>query len=223
MRRVVEATGHRRKAARFGSWSRRGASCIDDVRGTTQAHRRHALSVMAGRSLRWAWDEYRTRASGVRISCTVNGRAHCRGCLGRGEPADRAPPEAGASRLEERMRAGRMRILLRVYGRGARLRVPRARRPGRRTRDCHGRRVAGGGGAAPGAGGFCRSGCGAVWLLHPWPDSGDSRPSPPCARAHHDADPRGAGRQHLPLHRLRKDHRCGRAGCQKNGRAQRAR
>jgi CO/xanthine dehydrogenase FAD-binding subunit len=34
------------------------ASPVDDVRGSA-AYRRHALAVMAGRTLRWAWDEYR--------------------------------------------------------------------------------------------------------------------------------------------------------------------
>ena len=36
------------------------ASPIDDVRGTA-AYRTHALAVMAGRTLRWAWAQYRGR------------------------------------------------------------------------------------------------------------------------------------------------------------------
>jgi len=43
---------------RFGELAGRAASPIDDVRGTA-AYRRHAVSVMAGRTLSWAWDEYR--------------------------------------------------------------------------------------------------------------------------------------------------------------------
>ncbi|MFF3560670.1 FAD binding domain-containing protein [Streptomyces sp. NPDC002574] len=39
------------------------ASPIDDVRGTA-AYRRHALTVMARRTLGWTWDEYRGRARG---------------------------------------------------------------------------------------------------------------------------------------------------------------
>ncbi|MBA3431802.1 MAG: FAD binding domain-containing protein [Actinobacteria bacterium] len=41
----------------FGELVARAASPIDDVRGT-RAYRRHALSVMARRTLTWAWDEY---------------------------------------------------------------------------------------------------------------------------------------------------------------------
>ena len=42
----------------FGDLSARAAHPIDDVRGT-EAYRRHAVSVMARRTLSWAWDEYR--------------------------------------------------------------------------------------------------------------------------------------------------------------------
>jgi CO/xanthine dehydrogenase FAD-binding subunit len=42
----------------FGDLSARAAQPIDDVRGT-EAYRRHAVSVMARRTLSWAWDEYR--------------------------------------------------------------------------------------------------------------------------------------------------------------------
>src|SRR6202165_2281908 len=48
--------------ARFGELVAAAARPIDDVRGTA-AYRRHALSVMAQRSFRWAWTEYRMRAS----------------------------------------------------------------------------------------------------------------------------------------------------------------
>jgi CO/xanthine dehydrogenase FAD-binding subunit len=37
------------------------ASPIDDVRGTA-AYRRHALGVMARRTLTWAWSEYQADA-----------------------------------------------------------------------------------------------------------------------------------------------------------------
>ena len=43
--------------ARFGELVAAAARPIDDVRGTA-AYRRHALSVMARRSLSWAWHEY---------------------------------------------------------------------------------------------------------------------------------------------------------------------
>ncbi|GAB2519125.1 FAD binding domain-containing protein [Nocardia heshunensis] len=45
-------------AARFGELVAAAASPIDDVRGTA-AYRRHALSVIARRTLDWAWTEYR--------------------------------------------------------------------------------------------------------------------------------------------------------------------
>jgi len=44
---------------RFGDLVAAAASPIDDVRGTA-AYRRQALSVLARRTLRWAWDAYRT-------------------------------------------------------------------------------------------------------------------------------------------------------------------
>jgi CO/xanthine dehydrogenase FAD-binding subunit len=44
-------------ARRFGELVAADASPIDDVRGTA-AYRRHALSVLARRTLGWAWDDY---------------------------------------------------------------------------------------------------------------------------------------------------------------------
>jgi CO/xanthine dehydrogenase FAD-binding subunit len=46
-------------ATRFGELVAGSAAPIDDVRGTAR-YRRHALSVMARRTLTWAWTEYRT-------------------------------------------------------------------------------------------------------------------------------------------------------------------
>ena len=45
-------------ARRFGELVADAARPIDDVRGTA-AYRRHALSVLARRTLTWAWDSYR--------------------------------------------------------------------------------------------------------------------------------------------------------------------
>ena len=46
---------------RFGDLVASAASPIDDVRGTA-AYRRHALKVMARRTLAWAWDDYGARS-----------------------------------------------------------------------------------------------------------------------------------------------------------------
>jgi CO/xanthine dehydrogenase FAD-binding subunit len=43
-------------AERFGQLVAEAASPIDDVRGSA-AYRRHALSVLAKRTLTWAWQE----------------------------------------------------------------------------------------------------------------------------------------------------------------------
>ncbi len=50
-------------AQRFGELVAGAAAPIDDVRGSA-AYRRHALAVMAARTLGWAWDDYRN--GGVR-------------------------------------------------------------------------------------------------------------------------------------------------------------
>ncbi|MDH2428703.1 FAD binding domain-containing protein [Sphaerisporangium sp. TRM90804] len=49
-------------ARRFGELAAGAASPIDDVRGTAE-YRRHAVAVMARRTLGWAWDDYRERAA----------------------------------------------------------------------------------------------------------------------------------------------------------------
>ena len=48
-------------ARRFGELAAAAAVPINDVRGTA-AYRRHAVAVMARRSLHWAWEEYRACA-----------------------------------------------------------------------------------------------------------------------------------------------------------------
>jgi len=47
---------------RFGDLVAAAAAPIDDVRGTA-AYRRHALAVMARRTLGWAWAGYRREAA----------------------------------------------------------------------------------------------------------------------------------------------------------------
>ncbi|WP_248965237.1 FAD binding domain-containing protein [Sphaerisporangium perillae] len=48
--------------ARFGELAAEAASPIDDVRGTA-AYRRHAIAVMARRTLTWAWNDYRGKVA----------------------------------------------------------------------------------------------------------------------------------------------------------------
>jgi CO/xanthine dehydrogenase FAD-binding subunit len=48
-------------AREFGELVKAAASPIDDVRGTA-AYRLHALSVMARRTLGWAWSDYQRAA-----------------------------------------------------------------------------------------------------------------------------------------------------------------
>jgi CO/xanthine dehydrogenase FAD-binding subunit len=50
---------------RFGELVAAAATPIDDLRGTAD-YRRHALSVMAGRTLTWAWDQHRSDGRPVR-------------------------------------------------------------------------------------------------------------------------------------------------------------
>jgi CO/xanthine dehydrogenase FAD-binding subunit len=54
-------------ARRFGELVRAAASPIDDVRGTGE-YRRHALAVLARRTLTWAWDDYRKATVGKAAS-----------------------------------------------------------------------------------------------------------------------------------------------------------
>jgi CO/xanthine dehydrogenase FAD-binding subunit len=49
-------------ARRFGDLAAQAASPVDDVRGTA-GYRRHALAVMARRTLTWAWEDYRKEAA----------------------------------------------------------------------------------------------------------------------------------------------------------------
>src|SRR5215217_4303151 len=111
------------------------------------------------------------------------------------------------------MRAGRVRVLLGLPRRNARVLLPRARGPGGR-RGSRDRRRAGARGAraAPDPGGVPGRGRRAVRLLHARADRGDPRPARAQSRAERARDPRGARRQPLPLHRLREDPRRGPLG-----------
>src|SRR5262249_25770910 len=106
---------------------------------------------------------------------------------------------------EERVRAGRVRLVLGAPGRHPRRLVPRPRRGGGRTRGGDGGGPRRRRRPAPGAGGL-RGGRGrTVRLLYSRADRRDGRSAPPAPVAHRRRDSRGALRQPLPLYRLRED------------------
>ena len=117
---VCRSTRRRRSPMRCAA----AARPIDDVRGTA-AYRRHALGCSPGAHSRGAPREARAdRQRGA----PRDGR------LGWREPAVRVARAARAARLEERVRAGGVRLVLGAARRRARVLVPRARRAGRGSR-----------------------------------------------------------------------------------------
>ena len=137
-------------AARRRAWPRSSAGCvaaaarpIDDVRGSA-AYRRHAVEVLARRSLAWCAGRPPRRAAsggsgrvgGALDAGSADGqrRGARGGRLGRGEPAVHAPRTPRAARFEERLRTGRVRVVLGVDGRRARVLVPGAGGAGRGAR-----------------------------------------------------------------------------------------
>src|SRR3712207_1979430 len=127
--------------------------------------------------------------------------------LGGGEPPLRAARAARVPRLQERLRAGRVRLVLRLPRRRARLLLPGARGPGRGPRGGDGRGHSRRRGPAPRAGGLCRGGRGAVRVLHPRAHSRNPRPARPQPGPHRRGDKGGPRGQPLPLHRIREDPR----------------
>ncbi|MGH3323496.1 MAG: FAD binding domain-containing protein, partial [Streptomyces sp.] len=65
-------------ARRFAELCSAACNPIDDVRGTA-AYRRHAVGVMARRTLGWVWDGYRAAGTGTgpRTARTDEGGAQC--------------------------------------------------------------------------------------------------------------------------------------------------
>ena len=190
-------TWTRRTCDRFGELAAAAAAPIDDVRGTA-AYRTHALAVMARRALRWAWQDYmsggRERAGELRGQ---RGTADRRRRVGGREPAVRAARAARPAGQQERLRAGRVRVVHGGHGRRHGLRVPGGGRagagpghPDRRGagRDRRDRGAGGGRRAASGAAGLSRGRRGAVRLLH--------------ARAHRAGGQPAAGRPE-PVRRAR--------------------
>ena len=118
----------------------------------------------------------------MRVTATVNGELRAgRRCLGGREPAVRAARADGPAWLEERLRAGRVRLVHGVPGRGAGLRLPGGGRAGDRPRRRDGRGPGQRGRAASGAGGLRPGRRGAVRLLHAGADRRGPRPADPGA------------------------------------------
>ena len=107
------------------------ASPIDDVRGTA-AYRRHALAVMARRAVDLGLGRPTGRRPDV-MRVDLHGQRHRAGGrrrLGGREPAVRAARADGPARLEERLRAGRVRLLHGLPRRRAGVLLPGRGRPG---------------------------------------------------------------------------------------------
>ena len=109
--------------------------------------------------------------------------------VGGREPALRPARADGAARLEERLRAGRVRLVHGLSRRGDLLCVPRRGRSGGRPRGGHGRGLGDGSDAAPGAAGVRRRRRRAVRLLHARPAGRDPRPAGPRPRPRRLRDP----------------------------------
>ncbi|CAA9428734.1 MAG: Xanthine dehydrogenase iron-sulfur subunit, partial [uncultured Rubrobacteraceae bacterium] len=125
--------------------------------------------------------------------------------LGGREPAVRPTRAPRAARLQERLRAGRVRLVFGVPGRHARVLVPGLGRTGPRTRDRDGRGAGRGRRPRPGAGGLRGGRRGAVRVLHARLRRGDPRPAHPEPAAERRGDKGGSGGEPVPLHRLRED------------------
>src|SRR5579872_4864576 len=164
-----------------------------------------ACSRVARSRGRWT-----TGGPDARPDARKRGVAHGRGLAGR-EPARDAARSSRASRIQERVRTRRVRIVLGVARRDAGLRVPRARRPGLEPGRPDGGRVGAGRRAASGSAGVSRHRGGAVRVLHAGPDRRRRRSAraPPVSRG--SAGTRGALRQPVPVHRVPEDHRRGAA------------
>ena len=125
------------RSSASASSSRRPRAPIDDVRGSA-AYRRHALGVLGA-----AHADVGVGGAAVRLTLTVNGERREADGVWEGESLLMALRDhLDLPGLEERLRAGRVRLVLGLPRRRARVLVPRARRPGRGPRGRH-RRGAG--------------------------------------------------------------------------------
>ena len=109
---------------------RRRRRPIDDLRGTRPSTA--ATSWTCSHAARSA----RPRTEAMLIRRTVNGVERARRRGAGDEPARAAPRRPRPHRHEERVRAGRVRVVLGLARRRARVRVPRSGRAGRRHMTC---------------------------------------------------------------------------------------
>ena len=155
----------------------------------------------------------------MRISCTVNGEPQQADDVWEGESLLYVLRERlGLPGLEERLRAGRVRLVHRLPGRHAGLRLPGRGRAGAGTRHPNGR---GPGIAATSWPPSSRRSCGPARCSAASARRACWSPRTTCwsaADAERRGDPRGAGRQPVPVHRLREDHGRGPAGGRARGR-----
>ena len=196
---------HRAWPRSSASWSRPAASPIDDVRGSA-AYRRHALAGDGPPGAPPGPGTTTGRRPDMRVTTTVNGERREADDVWEGESLLYVLRERlglpGSKNACEQGECGSCTVYLDGVPVCACL-VAAGQAEGREIGTVEG--LADGDRAAPRPAGVRRGGRGAVRLLHPRP-----------ARAAHDLlareprpdrprDPRGAGRQPVPLHRLRED------------------
>ena len=208
-RGLWESRGPLAESAVRGSatWWRAAATPIDDVRGTA-AYRRHSLAVLARRTLAWAWQVLPGGAAAMRVTCTVNGSPTAADDVWEGESLLFVLRERlglpGSKNACEQGECGSCTVYLDGVVVCACL-VAAGQAQGRDIRTVEG--IGDGGRAGHGAAGVPGRRRGAVRVLHARADRGHRRPAAPGSPARRRGDPRGAGGQPVPLHRLRKDPR----------------
>ena len=199
----ARADSGRRRWPHFGELvaarrARRSTTCAGAPR-----YRHHALGVLARRTLTWAWEELP-----MRLTLTVNGEHREADGVWEGESLLYALREhlglPGSKNACEQGECGSCSVYL--DGRG-RVLLPRARRAGRGPRGRDGRGDRRWRRAARGPARVRRGGRGAVRVLHARADRRQPRPAASQPAPERPRDPRGAGRQPVPLHGLREDPR----------------
>src|SRR5256885_112203 len=181
-----------------------GSRPVRRSRSMTSAARRR----IAGTCLR-SWERAPSRASRRFLEDQAHGeRRRARGRSGGPrQPADGPSRRPRPSREQERLRAGRVWIVLGHHGRRPRVRVPRARRGRSRTERSDRRVPHRWRSASSDPAGIRGRGCGAMRVLHAGAHRGDVLAAQTEPRAERTGSTRSALREYLPLHRLRENTR----------------